>query len=75
MSNNFAEGTTHVTYLHKKGQSRDRRKCIYYNKDGSCGNASKCIGSSHCSLYITPEQYEKRKKREEQLKQKSKKRK
>lgn len=69
MSNGFVQGTTHVTYVRKKGKQRDRRKCIYYKGDGNCGSVSKCIGSTHCSMYITEEEYAKKKKREMILRQ------
>lgn len=64
MSNGFVQGTTHVAYIRKKGKTRNRKDCIYYNGDGSCGSSSKCSGSAHCSLYITEEEYQKKKKRE-----------
>ena len=74
MSNGFVQGTTHVSYVRKQGKSRDRRKCIYYHPDGSCGSASKCTGSAHCSLYITQEEYDKKKAREQIHRQQKKKR-
>ncbi len=64
MPNGFVQGTTHITYVKKKGKSRNRRNCIYYNSDGSCGTASQCSGSTHCSLYITEEDYQEKKRRE-----------
>lgn len=47
----FVEGTTGITYVHKKDDRRHRKHCIHYRKDGSCAYMSKCGGSAHCGCY------------------------
>lgn len=48
----FQDGTTHITYLHKKDDKRHKSKCIHLKSDGSCDTIIfKCIGSSHCDYY------------------------
>lgn len=64
MSNGFVQGTTHVTYFKKKGKSRNRRNCIYYSGNGNCGTTSSCMGSAHCTMYITQEEYDKKQKKD-----------
>ena len=47
----FVEGTSGVTYVHKKDDRRHRRRCAHYHKDGSCAYMSKCGGAAHCDFY------------------------
>ena len=32
----FVEGTSGITYVHKKDDRRHRKHCVHYRKDGSC---------------------------------------
>ena len=47
----FVEGTSGVTYVHKKDDRRHRRRCAHYHTDGSCAYMSKCGGAAHCDFY------------------------
>ena len=47
----YVEGTTGITYVHKKDERRHRSHCIHYHKDGSCAYMSRCGGAAHCQLY------------------------
>ena len=51
----FVEGTTGITYVHKKDDRRHRKHCVHYRKDGSCAYMSRCGGSAHCQLYSETE--------------------
>lgn len=63
----YVQGTTHSTYLKKKGADRNRKKCLHFHDNGLCGSASKCIGSSQCQMYMTDRQYIKLKKKKSDL--------
>ena len=47
----FVEGTSGITYVHKKDDRRHRKHCVHYRKDGSCAYMSKCGGVAQCGFY------------------------
>ena len=51
----FVEGTTGITFVHKKDKRRHRKHCIHYHKDGSCAYMSRCGGAAHCPFYSEEE--------------------
>lgn len=52
----YVEGTTGITYVHKKDARRHRKHCKHYFSDGSCSYMSKCCGSAQCMFYEEEEQ-------------------
>lgn len=59
----FVEGTTHVTYLHKKDERRSKFHCKHLRIGNSCPFRGKCIGSAHCFYYEEKEQNSSQNKR------------